>query len=353
IQKEYGISHSALANWIKQYSEVKIDSEPVMTANQIKALQKRNAQLEEENLILKKANCDIHAALGQRLRAVELLSNEHKISTLCRVLKVNRSTYYKYLRHKPSKREVENRHIRTCIVELYAKTDKRLGCGKIALCLKRDYRISISRGRVYRLMKAMNLPKMSTVKPFKPCGSHKDENGDCNNILSQQFNQPAPNTAWVCDFTYIRVGSRYFYFCAIMDLYARKIIAYKVSSRIDTKLAIDTLDAAVAARGKSKGVIFHTDRGCQFTSKCFRKHLDVLEMVQSFSAKGHPYDNAVMECFFKYLKKEETDRRTYSSPDELKISLFKYINGFYNSVRPHSSNLGFSPDMQENLFFLS
>ena len=71
--------------------------------------------------------------------------------------------------------------------------------------------------------------------------------------------------------------------------------------------------------------------------------------IQSFSAKGHPYDNAVMECFFKYLKKEETNRRSYSSLDELKISIFKYIFGFYNSTRPHSNNGGLSPDDFENL----
>lgn len=128
-----------------------------------------------------------------------------------------------------------------------------------------------------------------------------------------------------------------------MDLYARKIIAYKLSNRIVTQFAVDTLDLAVASRGKSAGIIFHSDRGAQFTSKCFRKHLDELHMIQSFSAKGHPYDNAVMKCFFKYLKKEETNRRNYSSLADLQLSLFQYINGFYNSSRPHSHNNGLSP----------
>ena len=73
--------------------------------------------------------------------------------------------------------------------------------------------------------------------------------------------------------------------------------------------------------------------------------------VQSFSAKGHPYDNAVMECFFKYLKKEETDRNSYHSVRELNLSLFEYINGFYNSVRPHSHNNGLSPNQAELYFF--
>ena len=125
------------------------------------------------------------------------------------------------------------------------------------------------------------------------------------------------------------------------------MIAYKLSPNLNTRLAIETLDMAVASRNVSKGVIFHSDRGCQFTSEAFRKHLDKLNIVQSFSAKGHPYDNAVMECFFKYLKKEETDRRTYSSFDELKLSIFEYIHSFYNSFRPHSHNNGLSPNQAE------
>ena len=131
--------------------------------------------------------------------------------------------------------------------------------------------------------------------------------------------------------------------------FACQIFAFCVSS--NTQLAIDTVNSAVAARGKSNGIIFHTDRGCQFTSSKFRRHLDDVNMIQSFSAKGHPYDNAVIECFFKYLKKEEVNRKPYSSFEDLKLSLFKYINGFYNSFRPHSHNNGLSPNDFENLFF--
>lgn len=264
-------------------------------------------------------------------------------------MRVNRSTYYKFINHSPSTRELENRAIRACILEIYAKADKRLGISKINLCLKRDYCINISDGRVYRLLKTMNLPKMSTVKKPKPAASGGN-NGTCKNILAQQFEQPAPNLVWVSDFTYIKVGSKFYYLCAILDLYARKIVAYKVSQHINTKLALDTLYSAMAVRGEVSGLIFHTDRGSQFTSKEFRQVADSLNIVQSFSGKGHPYDNAVMECFFKYLKKEETNRRTYSTVDELKRSLFSYIDGFYNSVRPHSHNGGLSPNQREEAF---
>ena len=127
------------------------------------------------------------------------------------------------------------------------------------MCLKRDYRINISVGRVRRLMKGMNLPKMSTVKP--PKFQAKSGEDKCENILCQRFEQTAPNLVWVSDFTYLKAGGKFYYLCAVMDLYSRKIIAYKLSDKINTQLAVDTVDLAVANRGKSNGSIFHTDRG--------------------------------------------------------------------------------------------
>lgn len=282
--------------------------------------------------------------------AVQALSHQHSISILCRVLKVNRSTYYKFLNHRLSARETENTEIHSHILEIYAASDKRLGAHKIQICLQRDYCIHISVGRVYRLMKTMNLPKMSTVKPSQP-RYHSAQRISYENILAQNFNQPKPNLVWVSDFTYLRVAGRFYYLCVILALFSRKVIAYRVSPKMDRFLAIDTLRDAVAARNPSSGLIFHSDRGSQFTSDDFRRILDEFHFVQSFSAKGHPYDNAVVECFFKYLKKEETDRRSYQSLDQLKQSLFSYINGFYNSLRPHSHNGGLSPIQRENLFF--
>lgn len=133
--------------------------------------------------------------------AVKVLSHEHKISTLCRVLRVNRSTYYKFLNHQPSKRDLLNRQIKQRIAELYARTDKCLGVHKLKLCLLREDRINISDGRVYRLLKTMILPQMSTKKPFNPAKARASE-GRRVNYLSQQFNPSLPNKVWDSDFTY-------------------------------------------------------------------------------------------------------------------------------------------------------
>ena len=191
----------------------------------------------------------------------------------------------------------------------------------------------------------MKLPKMSTVTPRNPeIQERKTE--------PHKFACPAIQPECAKSVLGLRL-----YLCSAQRsvlLYlrhlgpiSRKVIACRVGRKIDRFLAIDTLRDAVRLRGISKGVMFHTDRGSQFTSSDFRKELDRLHMVQSFSAKGHPYDNAVMECFFKYLKKEELDRRHFKTIEQLKQSLLSYIAGFYNPIRPQSHNHGLSPDQRE------
>lgn len=99
------------------------------------------------------------------------------------------------------------------------------------------------------------------------------------------------------------------------------MIAYKISSKIDARLVLDTFESALKNRNYPENVIFHSDRGSQYTSDEFRKRLDRASFIQSFSKKGHPYDNAVAEAFFKFLKLEETNRRSYASFDELELSV--------------------------------
>ena len=243
---------------------------------------------------------------------------------------------------------MENERLKQLILFIYASCDKRLGAYKMATVLERDYGIKISVGRVYRLMSTMNLPKMSTQKP-KYHGFA--DSPDCTNKLEQQFNQKAPNLVWVSDITYIRVAGFWCYLCVILDLYSRKVIAWDFATKQDADLVIKVFKRAYALRGEPQGLMFHSDRGTQYTSFSFRQLLDSLNVVQSFSKKGYPYDNAVMECFFKYLKKEETNRRNYHNQDELRRSLFTYIDGFYNSRRPHGSLSYLTPNQMEDKYF--
>lgn len=201
-------------------------------------------------------------------------------------------------------------------------------------------------------MKSMNLPKMSTVKPIFKTSESRSFAPD-KNILNQNFNVPKPNLVWVSDITYVKVNGSFRYICVIIDLFSRKVIAYSIGSKIDKQLVIKTFYSAFDKRNKPSNLIFHSDRGSQYTSKDFRKILDSLNVVQSFSKKGYPYDNAVAESFFKFLKHEELNRRTFLTTKELELSLFEYIEGFYNKKRPHSANDMLSPSKKEELFFSS
>jgi len=231
------------------------------------------------------------------------------------------------------------------ILHIYADYHKRIGAYKITYILRRDYGIHISVGRVYRLMKSMQLPKMSTEKPHRS-NSRKDH-ADCQNYLQQKFKQNAPNLVWVSDITYIKVSNKWYYLCVIIDLFSRKVIAWHISGKPDADLVITTFKKAYTARNVPCGLMFHSDRGSQYTAFAFRTLLDSLDVVQSFSQKGYPFDNAVCESFFKYLKKEEICRRNFRTFAELHRSVFEYIEGFYNTRRPHGSLGYLTPNEME------
>ena len=235
------------------------------------------------------------------------------------------------------------------ILHIYADYDKRLGAYKVAYILKRDYGINISVGRVYRLMNKLELPKMSTDRPRQRYRS-KDAS-DLKNLLSQSFSQEAPNIVWASDFTYLKADGKWYYLCIVMDLFSRKIISWHLSSKADVELVMTAFKLAYDKRDAPYGLMFHSDRGSQYTAFAFQKLLDELNVVHSFSKKGYPFDNACCECFFKYLKKEETNRRVYHSFTELKLAVFQYIDGYYNSRRPHSTLNMLTPNEAEEFFF--
>ena len=219
-------------------------------------------------------------------------------------------------------------------MQIYSDYDKCLGAYKITYILSRDYGINISVGRVYRLMNSMNLPKMATDKPKR----HKHvDNGECHNHLNQEFNQKAPNLVWASDFTYIKVSGKWYYLCIVMDLFSRKIIGWHLAPHHDVELTMNAFRKAYSKRDVKYGLIFHSDQGSEYTAFSFRKMLDDCNVVQSFSKKGYPFDNACCESFFKYLKKNRTSRRTYRTVDELRLDLFEYIENLYNNRLPHGA----------------
>ncbi len=198
-------------------------------------------------------------------------------------------------------------------------------------------------------MKQLQLPKMSTDKPSVP--AKRSDNETCTNYLQQNFNQKAPNLVWVSDITYIKADGKWYYLCIVIDLYSRKIIAWHISANADVEPVITAFQKAYKKRNAPYGLMFHSDRGTQYTAFAFRQLLDSLNVVQSFFKQGCPFDNACYECSFKYLKKEETDHKHYHSLQEPQLSVFEYIEGYYNSKRPHSTLNMLTPNEAEAFYW--
>ena len=160
----------------------------------------------------------------------------------------------------------------------------------------------------------------------------------CQNLLSQEFDAEAPNRKWVADITYLPTASGWVYLAVVLDLFSRIVVGWHMSNRLTTPIVTEALRKAIESRRPESGTLLHhSDRGCQYTSDAFQGILRTLNIQCSMSRTGCCYDNAVMERFFWSLKHEWTKHRRYENLEEARMSVFKYIEAFYNSKRIHQT----------------
>jgi putative transposase len=267
---------------------------------------------------------------------------------MCKVLKVSRSSYYKYLNKKPSKRELENEIICNKIIDIHKASKNRYGAPKINESLKAEG-INISLKRTQRLMKKLGI-KSITIKKYRPTSS-KRKIEEQENVLKRDFQANTINEKWVTDITYIHtVKNGWCYLASVMDLYSRKIIGYAMSRSIDTSLALRAVKNAIELQKPTKPLILHSDLGCQYTSNAFKEYIAATKIItHSFSSKGCPYDNACIESFHASLKKEEVHIVKYFDYDTARLAIFEYIESWYNRKRIHSSIGYITPQKCEDL----
>ena len=254
---------------------------------------------------------------------------------MCRVLQVNRSTYYYEAATKKDESELT-----ADIQDIFRKSRNHYGTRKIKKELA-DCGKQVSRRRIGRIMKQEGLVSSYTTAQFKPqkdrCNESKVEN-----VLNRQFqNQPYRNVV-VSDLTYVRVGNRWNYICVLIDLFNREIIGYSAGEHKTAELV---KQAFMKVDGNLSEIhIFHTDRGNEFKNETIEELLETFHMERSLSHKGCPYDNAVAEATFKIIKTEFVWNETFHTQEELKIKLWDYVN-WYNHHRIHSS-LGYQTPVQ-------
>jgi transposase InsO family protein len=268
---------------------------------------------------------------------------------MCRVLKYPRSTYCDKQKEKPENKWTrENKKLQEDILEIYNDSNKVYGAPKIREKLKNNGYENISLKRVQRHMNRLGIRSI-VVKKYRPHSTKKVYEGG-ENLLNRDFTTTKANEKWVADITYIYTQKDgWNYLASILDLHTQKIVGYDFSKTMDTSSVLRALDNAITTQKPAKGLIIHSDRGSQYTSKEYRKTVESKGFKLSYSAKGCPYDNACIESFHAILKKECVYLNTFIDYNHARLVLFRYIEGFYNRRRIHSSIGYLTPDEYENM----
>lgn len=272
-----------------------------------------------------------------KFEAILEFSTRFDVKKMCEVLGVNRSSYYRWLKRQEQREErnLKERHDVELIEKVFLDSDMIFGYRNITRELKAQG-VEISEYRVRRLMKENGFYPELAVK-FKPIRSGKSDGRYCENKVKQEFKTEKKNTLWAGDITYIKTSVGWVYLAVVMDLFNREIIGYSLSKKIDTELVKGALGNAIGRNGVDNDLIFHSDRGCQYSSKGYQQLLKEKGITGSMSRPGCPYDNACVESFFASLKKEKIYRRRYETMEEVRKDVFWYIEMFYNRKRRHSA----------------
>jgi putative transposase len=272
------------------------------------------------------------------------LREQEAVELVCGAFDIPPSSFYDYL-HRKHLVNVQQLHQRSEIKRLFTESRSSAG-SRTLMSMLRELGHQVGRYRVRRVMRELGLT-------CKQPGSHayktaSVERPDIPNRLNRDFTPTTPNVSWCGDITYVWAGSRWCYLATVMDLYSRRVVGWALSDKPDAELAVRALDMAYEQRGKPQRLMFHSDQGCQYSSRVFRQRLWRYRITQSMSRRGNCWDNAPMERLFRSLKSEWIPATGYSSMIEARKDISEYLMQYYNRQRPHQHNGGVAPVDAEN-----
>ena len=259
---------------------------------------------------------------------------------MCKVLKISRSCYYRWL----SIEKQEDEKLNNLIKDIFEISKSTYGTRRIKIELQKQYGVIVSRRRIGRIMHKLGLV-CKNKKRFKIQTTDSNHNFSiAPNVLNQDFYASLPNKKYVGDITYIKTKQGWLYLAVVIDLFSRKVVGWSMDENMKTSLVNNALTMAINNRKPSKGLIYHTDRGSQYASNSHKKLLKKYGIIQSMSNKGNCYDNAVSESFFHTLKTELIYHSNFETKAKARMAIFKFIEIWYNKKRLHSYLNYMSPD---------
>ena len=271
--------------------------------------------------------------------------DDYGVEPICRVLQMAPSCYWRHAARQRnpqlrSERAQRDEGLKADIQRVWHANWQVYGADKVWLQMNREG-IPVARCTVERLMRAMGLQgarRGKTVRTTTP-----DTSAPCPlDHVNRQFKASRPNELWVSDFTYVSTWQGWLYVAFVIDVYARRIVGWRVSTSPHAEFVLDALEQAVHERRpvKGMGLVHHSDRGSQYCSVDYQALLRKRGILISMSGRGNCYDNSMVETFFKTIKSELIWPVAWQSRQQAENAVARYIDGFYNPVRRHSS-LGF------------
>ena len=288
----------------------------------------------------------IYTEVAAKVEASKVTKHRVSVSGMLKVLDVSRSGYRAFLKRKLSATAKRKNSIKKEILKIYNDSKQNYGAPKITKILQKSVE-TISQRTVGKYMREMGI-RTQWSKPWIATTKDSDFSSELHNILNEQFNPERPNAVWCTDITYIWTNDGFVYLNCVMDLFARKIIAWTLSDTMEVSTVIKTIEKAKAIRNTDLPLIIHTDRGSQYVSQAWREATQ--NMQRSYSHKGYPYDNACIESFHSLIKREWLNRFNIKNYRHAYNLIFEYIETFYNTVRIHSHCDYMYPDEFEKLY---
>jgi transposase InsO family protein len=278
-----------------------------------------------------------------KYRFIEEHREACKIKSMCEVMKVSRSGYYAWERRQPSLRQRGNEELLRQIREIHHQSRSLYGSPRITAELKRQgYRCG--KKRVARIMKEHSIRGAVKKRRFRRTTDSRHPYALASNLL---IDRRQVEGVWASDMTFVPTSEGWLYVAVVMNVKSRKIIGMGMSDKLSQELASDALRDAVGRQSPPEGLIHHSDRGRQYASYAYQELLREYGLIPSMSRSGNCYDNAYVESFFGTLKTELVYGERYRSRLEARLSIFEYVEVFYNRQRIHSA-LGYrSPEQYE------
>jgi transposase InsO family protein len=274
-------------------------------------------------------------------------NSEFRVQKMADALGVTRSAYYAWKKRGESQRSKENGRLLGQIRVLHAGSHEIYGSRRITVALRNDGQLC-GKNRIARLMRKSSIVSRMRRK-FRVTTYSKHSLPKAANLVRQNFSTDKPNRLWVSDITYIWTKEGWLYLAVIIDVFSRLVVGWSLSNRLHHSLVLKAFQQAVRKRGVQPGLVFHSDRGVQYACEDVKEQLRIHQITQSMSGSGNCYDNALAESFFHSMKTEWVYFEKYETKEQASLSVFEYIESFYNRHRFHS-NLGYrSPEKYELL----